>query len=140
VPSFDGIPALELSRHGRQHASRRAGARATLTGPVARIFDHDFLVWDVLGERRRVGSVTFVVRFPLLLSLSLFLALSPPYLKVFLSFFVINTMSGKKRSSPGADVEKDPLEDINISDETYEALEEVEKDLGKIDLILGTYA
>jgi len=45
-------------------------------------------------------------------------------------------MSGKKRASPGADVEKDPFEGVELSAEAASALEEIESAQSKIDLVL----
>jgi template-activating factor I len=45
-------------------------------------------------------------------------------------------MSGKKRASPGADVEKDPFDGVELSTEAAQALDEIDNAQSKIDLLL----
>lgn len=48
-------------------------------------------------------------------------------------------MSGKgvKRASPGAEERKNPLGDVELSDEDAKKLQEVQKSIGRAELILG---
>lgn len=46
-------------------------------------------------------------------------------------------MSGKKRASPGADTEKNPLENTELSDENAQKLQEIQKQFERAELILG---
>ena len=48
-------------------------------------------------------------------------------------------MSGKgvKRASPGADERKNPLGDVELSDEDAKKLQEVQKSIARTELILG---
>lgn len=46
-------------------------------------------------------------------------------------------MSGKKRASPGADIEKDPLESVELSDEDAQKLQDVQKQIERAELLLG---
>ncbi|KAH7883795.1 hypothetical protein F5I97DRAFT_1895666 [Phlebopus sp. FC_14] len=45
-------------------------------------------------------------------------------------------MSGKKRASPGADVEKNPLEGVELSDEDAQKLQTVQKQIERTELLL----
>ena len=49
--------------------------------------------------------------------------------------------TSKKRASPGADVEKstNPLEGVEIGDEDAKKLTDVQKDIQRAELILGTF-
>ena len=44
---------------------------------------------------------------------------------------------GVKRASPGADVEKNPLGDVELSDEDAVKLQTVQKDVARVELALG---
>ena len=45
---------------------------------------------------------------------------------------------GVKRASPGADIEKNPLGDVELSDEDAITLQSVQKDVARVELALGT--
>ena len=45
---------------------------------------------------------------------------------------------GVKRASPGADVEKNPLGDVEVSDEEALKLQAIQKDIARVELALGT--
>ncbi|KAF8559292.1 hypothetical protein OG21DRAFT_1403492 [Imleria badia] len=45
-------------------------------------------------------------------------------------------MAGKKRASPGADTEKDPLESVELSDEDAQKLQDVQKQIERAELLL----
>ena len=45
---------------------------------------------------------------------------------------------GVKRASPGADIEKNPLGDVELSDEDAIKLQSVQKDVARVELALGT--
>jgi len=45
-------------------------------------------------------------------------------------------MSGKKRASPGADTEKNPLESVELSDEDAQKLQDVQKQIERAELLL----
>lgn len=47
-------------------------------------------------------------------------------------------MSGVKRAS-GADEEKNPLGDVELSDEDAQKLQVVQKDIARAELVLGAY-
>ena len=44
---------------------------------------------------------------------------------------------GVKRASPGADIEKNPLGDVELSDEDALKLQSVQKDVARVELALG---
>ena len=44
---------------------------------------------------------------------------------------------GTKRGSPGAEAEKSPLADVELSDEDAAKLTKIQRDLGRAELILG---
>ena len=46
---------------------------------------------------------------------------------------------GVKRASPGADVEKNPLGDVELSDEDAVKLQGIQKDIARVELALGTF-
>ena len=46
---------------------------------------------------------------------------------------------GVKRASPGADVEKNPLGDVEVSDEEALKLQAIQKDIARVELALGTF-
>lgn len=46
-------------------------------------------------------------------------------------------MSGKKRASPGAVTEKNPLESVELSDEDAQKLQDVQKQIERAELLLG---
>jgi template-activating factor I len=46
--------------------------------------------------------------------------------------------SGKKRASPGADEEKSPVKIVELSDEDAQKLQDVQGDIARAELILGT--
>ena len=48
-------------------------------------------------------------------------------------------MVGKKRASPGADIEKngDPLAEVDIGEEDFQKLQEAQRDVQRAELILG---
>ena len=46
-------------------------------------------------------------------------------------------MSGKKRASPGADTEKNPLQSVELSDEDAQKLQDVQKQIERAELLLG---
>ena len=48
-------------------------------------------------------------------------------------------MSGKKRGSPGADEEKNPLEGVELGDEDAQKLKAIQKQIERVDLLIGTY-
>ena len=45
---------------------------------------------------------------------------------------------GKKRASPGADTEKNPLGDPELSDDLNEKLEKISEESSRVDIALGT--
>lgn len=45
--------------------------------------------------------------------------------------------AAKKRASPGADVGKNPLAAVELSDEDAKKLQEVQKDIARVELVLG---
>lgn len=45
--------------------------------------------------------------------------------------------AAKKRGSPGADVEKNPLAAVELGDEDARKLQEVQKDIARVELVLG---
>ena len=47
---------------------------------------------------------------------------------------------GVKRASPGADVEKNPLGDVDLSDEDASKLQVIQKDIARVELALGAYS
>jgi hypothetical protein len=47
-------------------------------------------------------------------------------------------MSGKKRASPGTDTEKNPLEGVELGDEDAQKLQDVQKQIERTELLLGT--
>jgi template-activating factor I len=44
-----------------------------------------------------------------------------------------------KRASPGANTEKSPLSDVELSDENAQKLQVVQKDIARLELVLGTF-
>jgi template-activating factor I len=44
---------------------------------------------------------------------------------------------GKKRASPGADIEKSPLQDVELSDEDAHKLQSIQRDIARTELVLG---
>ncbi|OBZ79082.1 NAP1-related protein 2 [Grifola frondosa] len=50
------------------------------------------------------------------------------------------TGKGVKRASPGTDVEKNPLGDVEILDEEAQKLQGLQKDLARVDLVLERHA
>ena len=44
---------------------------------------------------------------------------------------------GVKRASPGADVEKNPLGEVELSDEDAVKLQGIQKDIARVELALG---
>ncbi|KAI5991598.1 hypothetical protein EDD15DRAFT_2276340 [Pisolithus albus] len=49
-------------------------------------------------------------------------------------------MSGKKRASPGADEEKNPLEGVELSDEDAKRLQEIQKQIERVDLLIERHS
>lgn len=47
--------------------------------------------------------------------------------------------AGKKRASPGADVEKNPLSNVELSDADAQRLQVVQNDIARTELLLGGY-
>jgi template-activating factor I len=47
---------------------------------------------------------------------------------------------GMKRASPGAEEEKNPLSNVELSDEDAKKLTEIQRDLARAELILGKSA
>lgn len=47
-------------------------------------------------------------------------------------------MAGTKRASPGADNQKNPLHDVEITDEAASKLGEVAKEIQRAELVQGT--
>ena len=47
--------------------------------------------------------------------------------------------TGKKRASPGADAEKNPLQDIELSDEDAANLQRIQKEVARAELVLGQW-
>jgi template-activating factor I len=45
--------------------------------------------------------------------------------------------AGKKRTSPGADVEKNPLQDVELGDEDAVKLQAIQKEIARVELVLG---
>lgn len=46
---------------------------------------------------------------------------------------------GTKRASPGVDEEKNPLANVELSDEDAKKLQTLQKDMAKAELLLGRY-
>ncbi len=44
-----------------------------------------------------------------------------------------------KRASPGADVEKNPLGDVDLNDEDAVKLQAIQKDVARVELALGMF-
>lgn len=44
---------------------------------------------------------------------------------------------GTKRASPGADEEKNPLQNVELSDEDARKLQTIQRDLARVELVLG---
>ncbi|KAG1867828.1 hypothetical protein DFJ58DRAFT_714312 [Suillus subalutaceus] len=49
-------------------------------------------------------------------------------------------MSGKKRASPGADVEKNPLANVELNDEDAQKLQNIQKDIQRVELVIERQA
>lgn len=45
---------------------------------------------------------------------------------------------GKKRASPGADIEKNPLGDLELNDAQNEKLDKISMESTRVDIALGT--
>jgi len=45
---------------------------------------------------------------------------------------------GKKRASPGADTEKSPLGDVDLSEAHHEKLDKISDESSRVDIALGT--
>jgi template-activating factor I len=45
--------------------------------------------------------------------------------------------TGKKRASPGAEVEKNPLQGVELGDEDAKKLQEIQRDIARAELVLG---
>ncbi|KAH7929385.1 hypothetical protein BV22DRAFT_1029631 [Leucogyrophana mollusca] len=48
----------------------------------------------------------------------------------------MSAKAGKKRASPGADIEKNPLQNVELSDEDAQKLQNVQKDIQRAELLL----
>ena len=46
-------------------------------------------------------------------------------------------MTGKKRASPGADVEKNPLQGVDLGEEDANKLQGIQREIARAELILG---
>ena len=46
-------------------------------------------------------------------------------------------MTGKKRASPGADVEKNPLQGVELGEEDANKLQGIQREIARAELILG---
>ena len=46
---------------------------------------------------------------------------------------------GVKRASPGAETEKNPFGDVELTDEDAVKLQGVQKDIARVELALGTF-
>ena len=44
---------------------------------------------------------------------------------------------GTKRGSPGAEDEKNPLQSVELSEEDAEKLQEVQREIARVELVLG---
>lgn len=51
----------------------------------------------------------------------------------------MSAKAGKKRASPGADVEKSPLQSVELSDEDAKKLQTVQRAIARVELILGAF-
>ncbi|KAG0709089.1 hypothetical protein DFH29DRAFT_890462 [Suillus ampliporus] len=49
-------------------------------------------------------------------------------------------MSGKKRASPGTDVEKNPLANVELNDEDAQKLQDIQKDIQRVELVIERQA
>lgn len=49
-------------------------------------------------------------------------------------------MSGKKRASPGADVEKNPLANVELNNEDAQKLQDIQKDIQRVELVIERQA
>lgn len=47
---------------------------------------------------------------------------------------------GVKRASPGADEEKNPLSNVDLSEEDAKNLANAQRDLGRVELAMGSYS
>jgi template-activating factor I len=45
---------------------------------------------------------------------------------------------GTKRASPGAEAEKNPLTDVELSDEDAKKLQAIQRDIARVELVLGS--
>lgn len=46
-------------------------------------------------------------------------------------------MSGKKRASPGTDVEKNPLANVELNNEDAKKLQDIQRDVQRVELVIG---
>lgn len=44
---------------------------------------------------------------------------------------------GTKRASPGADDEKNPLQNVELSDEDAQKLQTIQREIARVELVLG---
>lgn len=47
--------------------------------------------------------------------------------------------SGTKRASPGADAGKSPIDNVELSEENAKKLQEIQRDLARVELVLGMW-
>ena len=48
-------------------------------------------------------------------------------------------MPGIKRASPGADDEKNPLANVELKDEDAQKLQDIQKEIQRVELVVGEY-
>ena len=48
-------------------------------------------------------------------------------------------VKGTKRGSPGAELEKSPLQNVELSDEDAKKLQQVQRDIARAELVLGQW-
>jgi template-activating factor I len=48
-------------------------------------------------------------------------------------------VKGTKRGSPGAESEKSPLQNVELSDEDAKKLQQVQRDIARAELVLGQW-
>jgi hypothetical protein len=58
-------------------------------------------------------------------------------LEFFLCTIISKMSKGTKRASPGAEQEKNPLSNVELSDEDAKKLTQIQRDLARAELILG---
>lgn len=66
-----------------------------------------------------------------------FFSTRPPLLHPLFSIQKAIMAKGTKRASPGAEAEKNPLQDVELSDEDAKKLQQLQHDIARAELVLG---